>query len=112
MTPQQIQASLSTLTRLQALGEVQDVSRICGRLLALYPAQGPRPESVVEDWCRKLVPYPVASIWCAYDRHIEQPGPFAPSLGDFLAKVKSHAKRVESVKKMLKDAIANEEGET
>lgn len=101
MTPDQIQASLSTLSRLQAQGSEADVSRICGRLLALYPSQGPRSESVVEDWVRKLISYPLASIWFAYDQCIEQPGRFAPSLGDFIQKVKSHANSVEIMRLKL-----------
>lgn len=98
MTQTEIADSLSTLNRLQAVGEAGAVSRIVSRLLDLYPSQGERSDSVVEDWVRKLQAYPIASIWAAYDRLIEQPGKFAPSLGDFIVKVKTHANTVSNIK--------------
>jgi hypothetical protein len=54
--------------------------------------------SVAEDWVRKLLELPLASVWEAYDKLIEQPGQFAPSLGDFLQRVKAHTETLRRLR--------------
>lgn len=103
MTEKERTISLSILNRLRAKGEPAAIARIVARLMALYPLQGERPDSVVEDWVRKLQRFPLASIWVAYDRLIENPGRFAPSLGDFICQVKLHAKTTTHLIYQLED---------
>lgn len=108
MTPQETRESLSTLNQLLATGKPDEVARIVGRLLALYPDTRERPDSVVEDWLRKLLPLPLACIWTAYDAVIERPGKFAPSLGDFIGIVKQHMRRVELIKFSIIEGQTND----
>jgi len=93
-----------TLKQLQAVGSSADYARIIQRLVNLYPMAGDSPKSVVEDWVRKCQDFPLASVWCAYDAMIEEPGRFRPSLGDFLVKVKLHANGIESIKQSIEKA--------
>lgn len=100
-TPEEVTRSLSTLRQLSAVGDPMDITRIIQRMLALYPSKGDRPDSVAEDWVRVLMEFPLASIWAAYEKHIRQPGQWAPSLGDFLQSVRLHAGTVNSVRLSL-----------
>ena len=99
MTPQEIQETLSMLNQLASPGDPRQVSVIVGRMLKNFPgADRLQEDSVAEDWVRVLQDEPLASIWVAYEKHIRKPGAFAPSIGDFLTTVKSHAATVNSVR--------------
>lgn len=95
-------AKLSTLNPLTLPGEPMQIATIIERLLAVYPSKGDLADSVVEDWVRVLSDQPLASVWEAYERHIRRPGQWAPSIGDFLQTVKSHAASVARVRLSLK----------
>lgn len=101
MTPEKARASSSMLSQLARQGRPSDVARIIDRLLALYPSRGEAPASVQEDWTRFLADQPIASIWATYERVAQSPGQWPPSLGDFLAKVKSHASTIDRVRLSL-----------
>lgn len=99
MGPEMARATLSTLRPLASPGDVEQVAKIVERLLALYPGKGANvADSVAEDWVRHLQKEPLASIWAAYEKTIVKPGTFAPSLGDFLARVQSHSNMVNRLR--------------
>lgn len=82
---------------MQRLGSELDVLEIVQRMLALYPQGKDRPDSVAEDWVRVLRDEPIASVWAAYEAQIRSTGQWAPSLGDFRARVLRHAHAVSCI---------------
>ncbi|MBA4225690.1 MAG: hypothetical protein C0456_03585 [Hyphomonas sp.] len=92
-------AALSMLNSLLSPGTPSEVLTIVKRLLAHYPGyNADKPDSVAHDWVRMLRDQPSASIWACYERTICRRGQFAPSLGDFLQDVITHAAGVRMVK--------------
>ena len=66
-----------------------------------YHAHDPKgraiEDSLAQDWVRKLMGHPLASIWHVYDTQIERPGTWLLSLGDFVEKVKLHEQMTSSL---------------
>lgn len=97
------------LLRLRLPGHREQVVDVIERLVKHYHPYKAEL-SVVEDWVRKLEPFPIASVFKVYDDVIERPGQtFRPDLGAFVRDVEGHANLVSFMGKSLAEAIRNAE---
>ena len=79
------------------------------RLLAHYPRRGDVPESLAEDWVRILLDQPLLSIWECYEEQIRKATKWAPTAGEFLARVKVHANNISRTERALAASIGDDQ---
>ena len=88
-------------------GQPAEVIDLVQRILA-HSHKKTVPDSLVEDWVRLLGDQPLASIWEIYERTIRSTEKWLPTVGQFLARVESHAEGVRSTAKKLTASIGGE----